>query len=52
MEDLVHIVGMQSEQPIIIQIRSSERENADTDGKGRFLRSDILFWKRVKQTRK
>lgn len=52
MEGLMCIGGTQSEQPIMIQIRSSERENADTDGKGRFLRSDILFWKRVKQTRK
>ena len=52
MEGLMCTGGTQSEQPIMIQIRSSERENADTDGKGRFLRSDILFWKRVKQTRK
>lgn len=52
MEGLMCIGGMQSEQPIMIQIRSSERENAETDGKGRFLRSDILFWKRVKRTRK
>lgn len=49
MEGLMCIGGMQSEQPIMIQIKSSERENADTDGKGRFLRSDILFRKRVNE---
>lgn len=37
MEGLMCIGGMQIEQPIMkVQIRSSERENAETDGKEGF----------------
>lgn len=43
MEDIMWIWGMQNEQPIMTQVSSSEREKADTDGKGSCLRSDILL---------
>ena len=43
MQDLTCLGGMQSEQPIVTQVRSSEREIADTDGKGRCLWIDILL---------
>lgn len=43
MQDLMCLGGMQSEQPIVTQVRSSEREIADTDGKGRCLWIDILL---------